>query len=175
MVLIIKKVPLGKRHDVILIPKRPLFDMLEKHVARKGLAKGKPNTCIVTSKDGWTGKPNLNLVVAMIMETLKHQRVLEGENRYPLPSTPFFTYNLKCREFDWKRMPIAREFRGDFVFNVQIISDKNKEIVINELQSYEKFGMVERLKIRHIFKEIENAGGNCLFYLVKRIYTEKRR
>lgn len=174
VVLIIKKV-VGKRHDVIFIPKRPLYDMLERHVARDGLAKGRPNTCIVTSKDDWTGKPNFNLVVDMILKSLKYQRVLEGENRYPILHKLF--HKLKCREFNFygkNGMPISKEFDGDFVIDFVRIKGKGK-LAIKKLEAYESIGLFEKLKIKNIFKKIETLGGNEMVFFARHIHPARRR
>lgn len=169
MVLIIKKIR-GKRCDVILIPKRPLNDMLERHVDRIDLVRSRPNTCIV--KEDGISKLSHGQAIKLLLETLQRQRILEGERRYPIPHHLF--EDLICRDFEWPGRPIGGTFEGDFKINFIRVKGEGKK-AISEAQSYESLNMFEIIKIKNTFRGI---GGRCekvFVFLAHHIYPARRR
>ena len=189
VLIIIKKAPVGKRHDIILIPERPLLDMLEKHVARKGLAKGRSNTCIVTYKKNWTGIPKYKDIVELLTNTIKENRMLEGENLYPIIYQSGFqdlSNYLRCLVFSGdRREPIGDKldskgkvkrdtFPGYFVINLVRIRGKSKA-AIKEIKRYEPIGMMARLKLKKAFKEVETLSGNEMVFFARHIHPVRSK
>lgn len=187
MVLIIVKAPVGKRHDIILIPERPLLDMLERHVARKGLAKGRPNTCIVTYKKNWTGIPEYKVIVELLTNTIKENRMLEGENWYPIiykSGLQDLSNYLRCLVFSGdRREPMGDKlnskgnvkrdtFPGYFVISLIRIRGRSKA-AIKEIRHYESIGIIERFKLKKAFKEIETLSGNEMVFFARHIHPAR--
>ena len=170
MVLIIKKIT-AKRGDLIFIPKAPLFDMLIRHVSRSGLAP-RLNTCIVSPKNSWTGKPGYKEVVALLIETLKLQRVIEGEKKYPMPHHLFA--NLKCRNFDSQGNPASPPFEGDFIINFIRIRGRHK-LLVEKAGRFEKIGFLQKLSIRNLFRKMEGRCAEEFVFLAVHIHPAARR
>ncbi|MBR9683623.1 hypothetical protein GOV03_03725 [Candidatus Woesearchaeota archaeon] len=168
MVIIVKKIT-PKRCDVILIPAKPLNNMLVRHVARIGLAQGRGNTCIVTSKKDWKGKPSYKEVVKILLETVKKQKIVDGRGKYAIPQHLF--HNLKCRTFDASGVAVSKTYNGKLVIDFKRIKGKGK-LVTKEIQnkSYENMGPIERLKIKNTFKKIEGKCEKEFVFVVEHIH-----
>ena len=171
MVLIIKKIT-GKRCDIILIPKGPINDMLERHVDRIGLAVGRANTCIVQYHNQWTGIPSHTSVIRLLLETLENHRIFEGENRYPIPHHLF--NSLRCRDFDDKNNILSEVFDGDFQINFIRIEGRGDKAV-QEARRYEKIGLIESIKIKNTFKKVYGLCEKELIFLAHHIHPARRR
>lgn len=169
MVLIKKKI-VGKRCDVVLIPKRPLFDMLSRHVEREYLAERK-NTCIVNSKNNWTGKPRNKEVVRLLMESLDREILKEGERPYAIPHHLF--RHLKCRDFDKEGNIVSEPFEGDFRIRLIKIHGRSN-VAIRELRNYEPIGPFETIKIRNTLKKIEKKCEKESIWLVHHVHPAVR-
>jgi len=181
MVLIIKKIT-PKRIDIILIPKMPFDNMIERHVERKGLARGRLNTCFVTSAREWTGKPRHIKTTKLLLESLKGQRIVEGENKFPIPH--HLSRNIKCRDFDSLGYSESPVFEGSFGINFVRIRGRGKA-AIAKMQTYEKISLSERMKIMNTFRNIRELieerkkkgekEGKVFVFLARHIHPAKKR
>ena len=172
MVLIIKKI-LRKRGDLVFMPKAPLIDLLERHVARIDLPVNRITTCIVDNSDGkWTGKPSSLQVTKLLFETLYHRGILAGEKRYPIPHHIF--EHIQCRNFNHRGYPVSEPFEGDFLVNLIRIKGKCKR-VIKDIQPYESTGWIQRRKIKKAFEKLEARCDKLFVFIAVHIHPAKKR
>ncbi|MBU0459212.1 MAG: hypothetical protein KJ597_06830 [Nanoarchaeota archaeon] len=158
MAIIIQK-KRGRRCDLVIIPTRPLKDMLERHVDRLDLHLKKPTTCLV-KQPFWRKKPSHEEIIKMLMLTIEVRRIRPGERSYAIPNQKF--PNIKCREFNTDRgihVPVAGPFDGVFRINFTLILG-GAQRTIKELKNYEKWTLYktirgEKRKIENTIKKIE--------------------
>ncbi len=148
MLLVIKKVR-GKQATLVLIPRIPLYDLLERHVERKDLVG--ETTCLVTKKNNDTGIPSNNRAVKLLIETLYAMKLGQGERRYPIPKHLFG--EILCRSFNRFGFPLGDAFEGDFVINLNKVERQN---LWQELSRYGKLNMFDKMKLKNTFKKLEN-------------------
>lgn len=148
MVLIKKKIK-GKRCDVILIPRMVINRFISKHIDKE---KG-AGTCLVTSKNDWTGRPEPNYVIKPLLETFEKRVLSQGED-IPFPIPHHLFQNLKCRKFDDRGMFVGNVFEGDLKITLIKIEGRTKS-AIKQIRDFENINIVERIKIKGTLKKID--------------------
>ena len=162
------------RCDILLIPQRPLNDMLERHVDRFHLSRNRENTCIVTGAPQWIGVPTHNRVIKFLIESLKKERVREGERRYRMDHKNF--PNLKCKSFVYPNTGVSNVYEGDFVINfIRIRGGRRLAIREIERNEYELLDPDERIKIRNTINKIANEYKISLIFLAHHMHPAEKR
>ena len=175
MVLIVTKV-VGRRADIIFVPKISLNTFLDVHVDRKSIWH-QMKTCIVSPADNWTGKLPHPLIVKLLVEVLNRQRTLVGETRYSIPNHWYL--HLKCREFT-DTQPYSEPADGQVVLTVIPLNPQAPGGVIGALDAYEKISSGEKMKVSKTILKYKKLMDNkrlesMRLLLVKHIHCSVQR
>ncbi|MCH8003956.1 MAG: hypothetical protein IH934_04980 [Nanoarchaeota archaeon] len=174
MVFIIEK-QTPNRCDLILIPNKQLKGFLFKHVKRKNLDPNNLNTCLVNEHDNWTGEPSFKDAIKLLKETLYSQRIIKGENRYPIPHHLFFN-KIKCKSFDGKNNPVTKEYDGDFFIDFyKIKKGGGAKLAKKEFSVYEAIGPFSNMKIKRILKKFDTSCKISFIFITHHFYVVRRR
>ncbi|MFH1053149.1 MAG: hypothetical protein V1740_01915 [Candidatus Woesearchaeota archaeon] len=171
MVLIAKKIR-KKRGDIVLITLKSINDMFERHVDRLFLAPGRPNTCFVSSKYSWTGKPSHTKIIRLLLESLEYRLLYEGEKPYPIPHHLFT--NILCRDFDSSGNPISDPFEGDFMINLKRIRGGGK-LAVKTLMTIDHINASEDIKIKNTINKIEAECEQVMIFFIHHIHPARKR
>lgn len=170
MALIVRRIT-AKVCYIILVPLRPVLDMIDRHVHRKSLKADCDTTCIVSNNDGnWTGKPTCKEVVGLLLESLaSRMRPVEGENSYPFASD-----DLMCRSFRPPNWAVSEPYKGDFIINLVRIKGRARASIAL-LQKYEELNKAETTKIENLFRKIADKCAKEIVLVLHHIHPVERK
>jgi len=147
MVLIIPK-KIGKNITLVFLPKKPLFDMLERHVRRIGLAS-RDNTCFVLQDN--ISIPKDKEIISIIIKTLLSQPIAEGMDLKCNIKDLLKKSNLMLRNFANTNEPVNDATCKGFLKISAIRIKGGATLSLKKLKNYEKMNESEIAKIRSTF------------------------
>jgi hypothetical protein len=149
------------------VPKLPLFDFLDTHVGRKDCQKVM-KTCFVDKRNNWTGKPPYQYVIILLMDTIKNNQLLLGENRYAIPHH-LFQESIKCRQFS-DCEPFSGPKNGDFAIYIVKVDPASRGGIIDSLQPYENMNAFEQYKVRKTILKYSKKQKNLRLLIARHIH-----